>query len=161
MPTVRYTNDEIRSLVEESKPVPSDAFSPVNWRSREGHDRADLDVEGEEGHLFAVKLRRSQVNPKDFSIILCVEEPNSNVTFRLRRYNGIHFHRNKIEKERFRAFHIHTATERYQERGYEEDAYAQPTDRFSSFGTALRCLIEDCGFQEEHGDQPSLFEDLS
>lgn len=85
MPTVRYTNDEIQSLVEESKPVPGDAFSPVNWRSREGHDRADLDVEGENGNLFSVKLRRNQYNEKDFSLILCVEVPNSNVTFRLRR----------------------------------------------------------------------------
>lgn len=85
MPTVRYTNDEIQSLVEESKPVPGDAFSPVSWRSREGHDRADLDVEGEDGHLFSVKLRLNQYNEKDFSVILCVEVPNSNVTFRLRR----------------------------------------------------------------------------
>jgi len=157
MPTVRYTNDEIQSLVEESKPVPEDAFSPVNWRSREGHDRADLDVEGKDGHLFSVKLRRNQFNEKDFSVILCVEVPNSNVTFRLRRYNGRHTHRNKIENERFRDFHIHTATERYQERGFDEDGYAQVTDRYSSFATALRCLLEDCGFEPEAGSQQSLF----
>lgn len=158
MPTVRYRNDEIQSLVEEAKPVPGDAFSSVNWRSREGHDRSDLDIEGDNGNLFSVKLRRSQFNEKDFSVILCVEVPNSNVTFRLRRYNGSrHTHRNKIEQERFRDFHIHTATERYQERGFDEDGYAQPTDRFSSFGTALRCLIEDCGFEPEEGSQQSLF----
>jgi hypothetical protein len=157
MPTVRYTNDEIQTLVKEPKPVPGDAFSPVNWRSREGHDRADLDVEGENGNLFSVKLRRNQYNEKDFSLILCVEVPNSNVTFRLRRYNGYHTHRNKIENERFRDFHIHTATELYQERGFDEDGYAQVTDRYSSFATALRCLIEDCGFEPEAGSQQNLF----
>lgn len=157
MPAVRYTNDEIQSLVEEPKPVPGDAFSPVSWRSREGHDRADLDVAGEDGHLFSVKLRRNQYNEKDFSVILCVEVPNSNVTFRLRRYNGRHTHRNKIENERFRNFHIHTATERYQEQGFDEDGYAQVTDRYSSFATALRCLIDDCGFEPEAGSQQNLF----
>lgn len=157
MPAVRYTNDEIQTLVDELKPVPGDAFSPVNWRSREGHDRADLDVSGKDGDLFSVKLRRNQYNEKDFSVILCVEVPNSNVTFRLRRYNGYHTHRNKIENERFRDFHIHTATERYQERGFDEDGYAQITDRYSSFATALRCLIEDCGFEPEADSQQTLF----
>ncbi len=157
MPTVRYTNDEIQSLVEEPKPVPGGAFNSVNWRTREGHDRADLNVEGDDGHLFSIKLRRNQFNEKDFSVILCVEVSNSNVTFRLRRYNGHHTHRNKIENERFRDFHIHTATERYQERGFDEDGYAQVTDRYSSFATALRCLIEDCGFEPEEGSQQNLF----
>ena len=51
----------------------------------------------------------------------------------------------------------HTATERYQERGFDEDGYAQATDRYSSFATALRCLLEDCGFEPEAGSQQSLF----
>lgn len=75
-----------------------------------------------------------------------MEVPQTNVLFRLRRYNGKHWHRNKLEGERFRGFHIHTATKRYQERGFDEDKFAQRTDRYSGFGSALRCMIEDCGF---------------
>jgi hypothetical protein len=49
----------------------------------------------------------------------------------LRRHNGrSHEHTNQIEASTFYDFHIHMATERYQELGMREDAYAEATDRF-------------------------------
>jgi hypothetical protein len=156
--SIRYTNEEIRALVKEPKRVERGTFSSINWLNRDGHKRADIDVEGDDGHFFTVKLRQNHINPLDFSVILGVEVPQTNVLFRLRRYNGKHWHRNKIEDERFRDFHIHTATERYQERGFDEDQFAQATDRYSSFGTALRCMIEDCGFRGGETSPPSLFD---
>ncbi len=38
------------------------------------------------------------------------------------------------------------ATERYQEIGAREDAYAEVTDRYHNLDGALRCLFDDAGF---------------
>lgn len=158
---VRYTDAEIQSLVNEPKWMTNNPFSSIRWLDRGGHQRADVDVEGDNGHQFTVKLRRNRINALDFSVILGMTIPNTNVFFRLRRYNGKHWHWNKIERDRFRDFHIHTATQRYQERGFKEDGYAQPTSRYSSFGTALQCLISDGSFYGGNASQPSLFDRLS
>jgi hypothetical protein len=67
---------------------------------------------------------------------------------RNRKYNGkSHQHTNKIEKETFYDFHIHTPTARYQEGGIDsEDGFAAVSDRYSEMTGALRCMEEDCGF---------------
>ena len=41
----------------------------------------------------------------------------------------------------FYDFHIHIATQRYQDLGTREDAFAEPTDHYADFHGALRCLI--------------------
>ncbi|MBF0438663.1 MAG: hypothetical protein HQL93_06025 [Magnetococcales bacterium] len=95
-------------------------------------------------------LRLNSVNQLDFSVILAVIPPGSNRNFRLCRYNGKHGeHTNKLEQEIFYNFHIHTATERYQLLGVDEDTYAKATNRYADYHGALECLLEDCGFGEE------------
>jgi hypothetical protein len=80
--------------------------------------------------------------------------------FRLRRCNGkSHEHSNIIEEKRFYDFHIHTATERYQDAGLREDWYAEPTDRYNDFNGALRCMFKDCGFVLPLNLQGALFEE--
>jgi hypothetical protein len=68
-----------------------------------------------------------------------------------------HEHTNQIEGGTFYDFHIHHATERYQESGAREDAFAEVTDRYADFHSALRCMFEDCGFEAPQEVQPSLF----
>ena len=82
--------------------------------------------------------------------------------FRLRRYNGkSHEHTNRLEGRTFYEFHIHTATERYQDSGLREDAFAEPTTRLADFVGAVACALDDCGFDRPQPPQPSLFrEDL-
>lgn len=58
----------------------------------------------------------------------------------------------------FYDFHIHIATERYQEIGTREDAYAEPTDRYGDFHSALQCLIDDTSLNVPPEAQRSLFE---
>ena len=112
-----------------------------------GHKERDLDCKGESGNEFRVILRQNTVNPLDFSAILAVQVPESNRLFRLRRYNGkSHEHTNSIEGNNFYNYHIHIATERYQEIGAREDAYAEVTDRYDDLDRALDCLFEDAGF---------------
>jgi hypothetical protein len=155
---VRYTDAEIQALIAEPKPLSGRSFAPIRWVQREGHRKATFDVMGDNGNAFVIILRQSLFNDLDFSVILGTPMPGTTTLFILRRYNGrSHQHRNKIEKTRFQGFHIHTATERYQEADYDEEGYAEPTDRYDSFAGALRCLLDDAGFYDPTPPEPSLF----
>ncbi|MDE0105697.1 MAG: hypothetical protein OXN89_25240 [Bryobacterales bacterium] len=139
-----FNDDEIGRLIKMPK---MGADANAKWptlRSKRGHVEAHATFGGTDQNEFRVVLRRSTFNPLAFSAVLMVRVPDSTRWFRLRRYNGNnHEHFNLVEGNRFRAFHIHTATERYQRRGGREDGYAEPTERFSSYDEAVRCLAED------------------
>lgn len=60
----------------------------------------------------------------------------------------------------FYDFHTHFATERYQDLGAREDAYAQRTDRYATFRGALDCLFEDANFSVPPQSQGGLFDPL-
>lgn len=67
----------------------------------------------------------------------------------LRRYNGKHSHKNQIEKDIFRDFHIHKATKRYPDAGFRIDGYAQVTDSYNNWKDALTKMLRDCNFKGE------------
>ena len=155
---VTYLDREIESLVQEHKPVPADWLNQIRLRSKRGHDEQHLDLTGDAGTKFHLILKRNKINPLDFSIILAICAPSSNRIFRLRRYNGkSHEHTNHIEGVTFYGFHIHVATERYQQIGTREDAYAERTDRYGNFDGALRCLINDVNIGIPPERQGNLF----
>jgi len=115
-----------------------------------GHHEFNCEFRAESGTVFRLIIRQNSKNRDDFSVILACLPPSSSAFFRLRRYNGkSHEHTNKLEQERFYDFHIHTATERYQEEGQREDGYAEPTDRYHDLEGAIDCMIADCAFQKE------------
>lgn len=155
-----YSDQEITALLQERKPLPADWRNRVQLRPKRGHDERDLDLTGDAGSEFLLILRQNKINPLDFSIILAVRVPQSNLLFRLRRYNGMsHEHTNHIEGKAFYDFHIHMATERYQEIGTREDAFAEPTDRYGDFQAALKCLIQDANLDVPPEAQGRLFEE--
>ena len=155
---VRFNDSQIAALIIEAKPLPSDYLSRMTTKPKRGHREQELDVVGAGSNEFQVILRQSLFNPLDFSVILAHKIPRSNEKFRLRRYNGrSHEHTNKIEGQKFFDFHIHMATERYQDIGAREDTYAEPTDRYSNILEAIDCLIADCGFEVPPRQQPPLF----
>lgn len=155
------SDDDIARLVAEKKPLPEDYRTKIQIRPKRGHKERELDVKGVDGSDFRLILRQSVINPLDFSIILVYRPPKSNQLFRLRRYNGkSHEHTNCIEVETFYDFHIHEATERYQEIGAREDTYAQSTNRFSDFHQAISCVLKDCGFEVPSDPQLNLFEEV-
>ena len=158
---VRLTDDEIAQLIAVRKPVSSDLASWAKLRSKRGHDERDFTVTADDGSEFRVYLRQSRYNRLDFSVILAYRIPGSTEWFRLRRYNGRHGeHSNKIEGGApFYAYHVHTATERYQELGMDEDGYAEPTDRFSDLQSALQCMLQECGFEVPKVTQRGLFDE--
>lgn len=157
----KYSDVDIARLLAERKPLPKDFRTQIRLRDKRGHKEQELDIEGVDGNLFRLVLRQSSFNALDFSIILAHCQAATNQVFRLRRYNGkSHEHTNTIESHSFYAFHVHTATERYQELGSREDAYAEPSDRFSDFHTAVRCMLADCVLELPYDPQQSLFEEI-
>lgn len=158
---IKYSDEEINALLQERKPLPNDYRSRVRLRDKRGHKEGELDIQGANGNQFRLILRQSGSNPLDFSIILAICPQERTQLFRLRRYNSrTHEHTNQLERNTFYDFHIHIATERYQEYGTREDAFAEPTDRFSDFNSALRSMFEDCGFDVPQESQQRLFDEV-
>src|SRR3972149_2533928 len=125
MPVI-LTDAQIGALIAEPKNLPD--FSKLETRPKRGHKERDVAIARPEGGEFHLILRESNFNPLDFSVILAYRSSQSTQLFRLRRYNGkSHEHSNKIEGMRFYDFHIHQATERYQDSGFDEDAFAEVT----------------------------------
>lgn len=148
MPLV-FTDAQIRALLVEPKELPRTWRSRlVPRRAREfRHSRARLFLRGVHGTHFCIRVRQNDLNPLDFSVILMCQVPKRNLWFRLRRYNGLHpsRHRNRLEDKWISGFHVHDATQRYQERDMDEDGFAEPTKRFANFQGALDCLERECG----------------
>lgn len=145
--TIQLTDKSIGSLILETKSLPEDFPSRIKLRTKRGHKEFEYDIPRKDGDAFLLKFRQNEKNVLDFSVILLYLPKGSNQHFRLRRYNGkSHEHTNKIEGDTFFGFHIHTATERYQQMGLDEDAYAELSDRYASFEGATDCMLKDCGF---------------
>ena len=158
---ITYSDQEIAALIQERKPLPTDWRNRTRLKPKRGHSERELEVTGDERSKFRVIFRQNSVDRFDFSVILAVRASGSSQWFRLRRYNGrAHEHTNPIEGMTFRDFHIHVATERYQEFGTREDVYAEPTDRYGDLEGALGCLIKDANFSTPHRSQPGLFEEV-
>ncbi len=139
---IKYTDQQIAELIDERKVLPD------NWRIQLDKNNS-LYIIGEHGNRFRIITNLNTKYPADFSVILAVINPKTGAEFRIRRYNGMHKrpHNNKIEKQKIYGYHIHSATERYQERGYDEETYAEKTDRYNDLKGALHCLIQDTNFE--------------
>lgn len=151
---VTYTDDQIAALIAERKVVTQHQLRLMQSRFYYGYgDSKDvrIRVRGSAGSDFRVILRQDQANPLNFSVVLAVQPVQGGRLFRLRRYDGKHWHANRLEstrrnKDRFFDFHIHTATERYQENDLRPDGYAEVTDRYHNIYGAIDCLVADAEF---------------
>lgn len=128
------TDEEIAALISEPEIV------PINWFSR---------LETKDKTHYQHK------------------EKDSTLEYILLRYNGKHpsKHTNKWEKENglpdhtfAPAFHIHRATQRYQEGGYKIDGHAEVTTKYSDFHAAVEQFLVECNVKREDDKQTSLFE---
>jgi len=156
---VRFTDNQIQEMLTEIKILPNDWKQSLSLKPKKlGHDESQLDIVGEKGNNFRIKMRLSQFDPLSFSVILCFCLKETNFLFRLCRYNGKHQHTNTIEKQTFFEFHIHYATQRYQGLGVKEDFYAEPSNKYSDIYSALDCLLSDCFFISENDAQLDLFQ---
>lgn len=156
--SILLNDKEIQGLIDEPKVLPPNYQDHASLKPKRGHKETDFDVQGENGSKFKIIMRLSSSDPFDFSAILAYFVPKTNVLFRLRRYNGkSHEHTNKIEAETFYGFHIHQATERYQQSGLREDEYAIPTNKYGDLQGALQCMLSECNFKTPPNTQISFF----
>ena len=96
------SDQNIRQLIAEKKCLPPAYNVKIQVKPKRGHKERELEITGEDGNEFCLILRESSFNHLDFSIILAYKLPQSNVLFRLRRYNGkSHEHTNLIECSSF------------------------------------------------------------
>lgn len=159
MSKIELTDAEIASLLSEEKVLPLRYHRTFKLRARRGHSEAQMEIVTPDQHRFRFILRQSAFNLLDFSAVLGYTLTSGRL-FLLKRYNGkSHEHTNDIEGETFYDFHIHTATERYQARGANEERYAEVTSRYATLRQAFDCLIADCDvkFEEDNLGQTRLF----
>lgn len=162
-----FRDDEIARLLGETKILSDNWQSQFQLKDKNNfqHQEQSIKIEGGNGNSFRVILRRNKINIFDFSIILMFQDKDGK-EYRLIRYNGKHSseHTNKWEKEHKEtyckfgpAFHIHQATERYQEAGYLIDGFAEMTTKYYDFHSALNSFLKDNNFQKPKGSQLELF----
>lgn len=161
------SDQEIDALIGEAKPLPENWQTRLRLRQKQHYqqEERELTVQSQTGKQYRLVARRSRQNQLDFSIMLVFEDDDG-AEYRLVRYNGLHpsRHTNRLEREsgvahsRFGPdFHIHRATERYQRAAYAIDGYAEVTDRYADFGSALEAFFNDCGFRRPESPQQRLF----
>ena len=143
------TDDDIKDLLEERKSLPQDYVKhmrPVKKASRQ-YSQSELPVTGEMGSEFKLVIRKNLIDPLDFSVILVYLPREEGKGFILRRYNGKHIHKNHLEGNELHDFHVHMATERYQQAGLKAEGYAEVSDGYASVQQATECLFRDANFQ--------------
>jgi len=142
------SDSEIQSLIDEIKPIPSQTLKNIHPKNKENrsYKEYDLEVKSASGKAFRIRIRENILNVLDFSVILIYVDEKRKYHI-LRRYNGKHIHRNQIEKNKFRDFHIHMATGRYQEAGFRIEGYAEVTDSYNNWKDALTKMLKDCNFK--------------
>jgi hypothetical protein len=151
------TDAEIQALLVERKVLPN-GFKLKQRKSKKiHHDEHEAVIKGTD-HEFKIITRRSRLNPLDFSVILCTMINNKE--FRLKRYNGnSNPHRNFIEKTALKGFHVHTATERYQLAGVEEDWFAVACSGYSDCKGAFELMKRENNFETRlAGGQRTVFD---
>lgn len=148
---VALTDEDIGRLLAEEKSLPADWRLRLKMKSQSGHQSQQIDFagsNGSNGSAFRIILRQSEYNPFGFSAILAYCLHDSSGIVRLCRCNGKdHEHTNRIERDRFYDFHIHWATERYQELGGKEEGYAEPCSDYADLRGALTVLCERCNIR--------------
>ena len=145
-------DDELDRLFNEKKILPKDYHRRIRTYAKSGtkYEQEGLTTEGNEGHTFAIALRKNRMDPFDFSIILRYRDDGTGLWYNLARYNGrSHKHTNKLEGTSFYDFHIHKATQRYQENGLKIESFAEVTNRYNSFAGAVDAFIGDFNFVVE------------
>ena len=144
------SDSEIQDLIDDAKPLSSKVLKEIQLKNKENraYKEYDLDVKSKSDKIFKIRIRTNTINILDFSVILIYVDENRKYHI-LRRYNGKHSHKNQIEKDKFRDFHIHKATKRYPDAGFRIDGYAEVTDSYNNWKDVLTKMLKDCNFKGE------------
>ncbi|MEW5937153.1 MAG: hypothetical protein AB1665_04965 [Candidatus Thermoplasmatota archaeon] len=156
------TDSEIKNLFAELKILPKDYPKKLRTKAKSGqqHEEQELTIQGNQGHTFAIILRKNRIDFSDFSIILRYQDDKTGIWYNLARYNGKHFHTNTLEKNSFHDFHTHIATQRYQEAGLRIETYGEVTKTYESFDKAVEAFLKAFNFQIELPESATTLKDF-
>lgn len=135
-------------MLQEKKYLPIDYLSKLRLKHKSSrqHEEKEIKIFGEMGNHYYIILRKNSIDPLDFSIILRYQD-DKGIRYNLVRYNGKHHHTNRLECNSFREFHIHKATQRYQENGFDIETFAESTKEYGSYNEAMKCFLSDLNFE--------------
>lgn len=162
----KFTDSAIRELIHEKKFLRKGWTKKIQLKDTRSGQEGSIKTDGEYGNKFRIIVKKSKFDNNNFCLTFGVYPIKSKILFRLLRYDGSsHAHTNKcLRGDRIQfieyKFHIHVATERYQDMGLDEDYYAEPTDKYDSLNGALDCLLEDSNFILPEGETGSLLRRL-
>ena len=144
---VVITDQQIKDYINEEKIILPKDFKP-SFKVKDNQNVFETEIQATSGNIFKIIVRQNQINPLNFSVIFGIILDGK--LFRIRRYNGdSHEHTNKIEMDSVEGFHIHIATERYQERGFQPEGYAEPTNKYSDWQSAFKLMLKESNIKIE------------
>ena len=156
---------EIRDLINEHKTIDAttirSAHKEQNFKNKQNQSFKIWEYEFQtvNGNIFRIKIHRNKKFINSFSVIFQYVDENKKI-YNLKRYNGLHApHINIIERNKVKGFHIHTATERYQEKNLNIEAYAEETDQYSDWKSAFVKLLYDCNIKQNDPHLHTFVED--
>ena len=117
--------------------------------------RNDFTCQSDDGKEFEIFMRHNLQLPFIFSIGLMYK--SSEGTFILCRYNGKHFHKNKIGDTRsFDNFHIHKLYDSQFQNNTWSKLDADITDKYITYEVALYYFLNDCHIDKWERYFPNL-----
>ena len=145
------TDAEITELLAKEKNLPSGWRARLKLKEKPGAVQLgrELEIEARSGESFIIRCRKNKLNPLDFSVMLFYADGGNE--YRLLRCNGKppSGHTNCVEKLAGdpnyafgMEFHVHCATQRYQEADRRIDGFAVPTQEYSDYATALEYFMK-------------------
>lgn len=134
----------ISSLIECEKTIKTPPKKTMSIDQRNDFTlRNDFSCISEDEKLFDVFMRMNTVLPYLFSIGLRYRSESG--IFTLCRYNGKHYHKNKIgNKESWNDFHIHELFDKQLSNGTDSSLDADITEKYATFYEALYAFLNDC-----------------
>jgi hypothetical protein len=144
------SDQEIIELLSEEKILPSNFREKLALKKKSDrkYQECDICTRSKKGE-FVITVKVNTKEAFDFSIILQYISENG-FNYILRRYNGIHQHKNVLERTLILGYHIHIATEKYQRSLLKIEGYAELTDSYNNWNDALAQLIADCNVKGEN-----------
>ena len=149
------TDAQIANLLADRKPISAAKMRKLKEQLKaKPNDRRELvqsvETRGQNGTIYHIGVRRKIDNDMDFSVRLSIYWRKRWIN--LVRCNGHHGpHNNHLErgtadgKIPANTCHIHQATERYQLAGRDAEYFAQPSNSYHSFSSAVEFLCTHFG----------------
>jgi hypothetical protein len=137
---------EINNLIQQKKAVqekPTRDFKDSGQDMRNGFTALSED----KNNTFSVFIRKNKNLIDAFSIGL-IYHPKNEPQIVLLRFNGNHSDHRNEDGTIVNGFHIHKATQNAIENGYKPENFAENTDKYSSFESALSYFLEYINLSE-------------